>query len=336
MYFAHRNDIFNDAKSVYLVSTPRESACMTGKTAPSVQYCSVNSSQTSEPLMASAPRTDFWVLLEYPYPVSEKALKKNLLADEVNSYLAALQAALPASRVLLTHKQTSKAGLPLSLFLADGREAHAALYEILLNNSMDLLGLDIPAIFTGGAQAHTAIARDTLFLVCTNGKRDACCAKWGLPLYNSLIKHYGDLVWQTSHVGGHRFAPNLICLPHGIYNGRIPLEKASLIADRYMDGRLTLEYYRGLATYPAPVQAAEHHLRLMTGDDRIEAYHLETFSPRGEDRWEISFSGAQDQTRYQIYIESIQTGAEIYESCNTPAERKAVKEFRLLEPIQVG
>ncbi len=95
---------------------------MPGKTMADEQYCSVHSRQVSEPLIASAPRTDFWVLLEYPYPLSAKALKQNQLPDEVNNYLAALQDALPTSRVLLTRKKLSKPGSSPSLVLADGRE----------------------------------------------------------------------------------------------------------------------------------------------------------------------------------------------------------------------
>ena len=309
---------------------------MQPKSITSQQYCSVNSRQMSEPLMASAPRTDYWVLLEYPHPLSAKALKQNQLPDEVNNYLAALQDALPESRVLLTRKKSSKPGSSPSLVLADGREGRAVLYKMYINSYMDLLEVDIPAIFIGSVQAPAAIEKEPIFLVCTNGKRDACCSKWGLPLFNSLVKRYGDLVWQTSHVGGHRFAPNLICLPYGIYYGRVPLEKASWITDLYIDGRLTLDYYRGRAVYPAPVQAAEHFLRLETGEDIIGAYHLKAFSSHAEDQWEVSFSGTQDNTVYEVQIKSSLTGAEIFESCNASSERKPVKEFRLLKPIQAG
>ena len=44
------------------------------------QFCSIHSRQSQEPLIASAPRTDFWILLEYPYPMSAKALRQNQLA----------------------------------------------------------------------------------------------------------------------------------------------------------------------------------------------------------------------------------------------------------------
>ncbi len=127
----------------------------------------------------------------------------------------------------------------------------------------------------------------------------------GTAVIQLFIEHYGDLIWQTSHVGGHRFAPNLICLPHGIFYGRVPPEKASWIADLYMDGRLSLDNYRGAGAYPAPVQAAEHFLRLETGEDGIGAYHLKAFSSLAEDHWEVHFSGTQDHSVYHIQIESV-------------------------------
>lgn len=71
----------------------------------------------------------------------------------------------------------------------------------------------------------TSHVRDVL--VCTHGSHDVCCGRFGYPLYEKLRREYaaaseGKLrVWRTSHIGGHRFAPNLIDLPEGRYWGRM-------------------------------------------------------------------------------------------------------------------
>jgi hypothetical protein len=300
------------------------------------QYCSISSSQAAESLIGSTPRTDFWILLDYPHPNSAKALKENLLPDEVNGYLAAVQESLPDTRVLLISKPPSRSSSNPILILADGREGSARLYKLPLNNYFDLLEVDIPAIFAGDAGVPALAGSEALFLVCTNGKRDACCAKWGVPLFNILQQEYGDMVFQSSHVGGHRFAPNLICLPHGIYYGRVPVLKAGWIAERYLSGHLSLDYYRGLAGYPAAAQAAETFLRIETGDDRLGIYHLERISPLGENRWEVRFSDERNRVAFLVQIESRQTGTAIFENCHSPSEMKPVKEYRLLRPILTG
>ena len=68
-------------------------------------------------------------------------------------------------------------------------------------------------------QQETPDVRD--ILVCTHGSHDVCCATKGYPIYQVLRREYagerggGIRVWRVSHLGGHRFAPNLVDLPQG-------------------------------------------------------------------------------------------------------------------------
>ena len=52
-----------------------------------------------------------------------------------------------------------------------------------------------------------------MWLVCTNGKRDACCARDGLPVARALAALRPDEAWECSHLGGHRFAANVALAP---------------------------------------------------------------------------------------------------------------------------
>ena len=62
-------------------------------------------------------------------------------------------------------------------------------------------------------------------VVCTHGRHDACCGKFGYPVYEGLRREYaepdGFRVWRASHLGGHRFAPTLVDYPEGRYWGRL-------------------------------------------------------------------------------------------------------------------
>ena len=58
--------------------------------------------------------------------------------------------------------------------------------------------------------------RDPLVLVCTNGRHDPCCATFGRPLARVLREGARrDDVWECSHIGGDRFAANIVILPEG-------------------------------------------------------------------------------------------------------------------------
>ena len=90
-------------------------------------------------------------------------------------------------------------------------------------------------------------------LVCTHGSHDVCCGRFGHPLYKELRQEYaaaseGRLrVWRTSHLGGHRFAPNLIDLPEGRYWGRMRPEDLENFVTRNGSASDLREFYRGWA-----------------------------------------------------------------------------------------
>jgi len=133
----------------------------------------------------------------------------------------------------------------------------------------DALELDLDALGRGerlGLEPH----EHALFLVCTHGRRDVCCAERGRPLAESLSRAYPDETWESTHVGGDRFAGNLLAFPHGLYFGRVRPEEGAEVAKAYLDGRLTLEHLRGRSCYPFAIQAGEIALRQREGLDGID------------------------------------------------------------------
>lgn len=89
-----------------------------------------------------------------------------------------------------------------------------------------------------------------MLLVCTNGRRDACCAVRGRPVVLAAYDAAPEAVWEVSHIGGHRFAPTAIHLPSGQTFGRLDeadgaaLARASL-TDVLPDGLFTRAKHRG-------------------------------------------------------------------------------------------
>ncbi len=96
-------------------------------------------------------------------------------------------------------------------------------------------------------------------LVCTHGKRDACCGSLGTRLATALPGlGAGVHVWRTSHTGGHRFAPTALFLPEGTAWAYLDLDRLVGIADRTLDAGEAAGLYRGCTGLDgAEVQAAE-------------------------------------------------------------------------------
>ena len=296
------------------------------KTLPS---CSTLSILEKEQLFGTAPLTQIWVMVEYPNSFGGKALEESNLLDKVKAYLFDIQKTLPASRVLFIRQEKPKDDAGINVFVGLSAFQQPRLYEFHIPKYDDLLTLDIVSLSEGKAELQKNSRQEPLILVCTNGKRDPCCAQWGQQVYFEMAKHSADFVWQTSHVGGHRFAANVICLPHGIYFGRIRPDQADHLISDYRNNRLTLHSYRGRAHYPPEVQVAEYYLVAQTSNLDIDAFHLLKSSPTMPDQWEVSFASSDNGIQYTLVISAHQSAFENYESCSTPNKRAPRLQYQL-------
>jgi hypothetical protein len=81
---------------------------------------------------------------------------------------------------------------------------------------------------------------------------------------------FPDAAWECSHIGGDRFAGNLVAFPHGMYFGRVEAQDGPRVARAYLEGRIVLDRYRGRSCYPMVVQAAEHFVRSAHAFDGVD------------------------------------------------------------------
>jgi hypothetical protein len=153
---------------------------------------------------------------------------------------------------------------PLQVYAGFSGTGGAWLEGRELEDPEELAGLDLEAAGSGRAPGFGVRVTHPVLLVCTHGRHNACCARVGGPLARFLHERFAD-VWETTHVGGDRYAANLVCLPHGLYYGDLDTERALIAATEYRRGRVVLAGYRGRAGLPEPAQAAEHFVRSRTG-----------------------------------------------------------------------
>lgn len=130
-----------------------------------------------------------------------------------------------------------------------------------------------------------------IVLVCTHGGVDPCCARFGRPVAAALADRFGEMVWESSHVGGCRFAANVVCLPAGVSYGLTTPDLAVHQVGELLAGRVVAEGLRGRAGAPAAVQVAEQAVREHTGCWGLDALQVEHVVPDG-DRRRITFVSA--------------------------------------------
>ena len=241
-------------------------------------FCSDLSAAAGEPMAGTAPRTDHWLLVEVRGPWEPDVLDSPGLPPAARAALEGFLSTVPHSRVLFV-RQAARRDLPgVCVFRADGREGSESIVAWELAALEGLPSLDL----AGGGGA--APVDDPLLLVCTHGRRDACCARSGPGVVAALEQEVDpSWVWQSSHLGGHRFAANLVWLPHGIYLGRLDEGEMPALGDAVRAGRIRLAHLRGRASYPPAAQAAAAALYERLGVNFLDAVTFVAAEAGGSD-----------------------------------------------------
>jgi hypothetical protein len=112
------------------------------------------------------------------------------------------------------------------------------------------------------------------YLVCTNGARDPCCAIRGPAVAQALQRELPGQVYECSHLGGHRFAANVLVLPDGLCFGRLDARSAVVLAAELEAGRLPLDHLRGRTALESEQQAAEILVRRELGLKQLDDLRL--------------------------------------------------------------
>jgi hypothetical protein len=222
-------------------------------------FCAEVSLENGESLYATASRVDHWILIEYRGLWGYDALAASGLSTEVKARLSEQRDARRNTKLLFLRRPHRRDHPSLAVYWGSSAGRSPAFYHAEIEAYDELLGLDLTAV-------GRVLLDHPLLVVCTHGKHDRCCARYGRPLYKALEEQAeGDWVWQSSHVGGDRFAGNVVVLPEGLYFGRVEPADAWSLLDEYLAGRADPDHYRGRSTHTFSEQAAEIAIRRMTG-----------------------------------------------------------------------
>lgn len=235
--------------------------------------CAAESEWRGDALAGTASTVRAFLLVENPGPWGVDALRDSRLPARVRDDLAA-RARQTGVRVLLVrrhHRRAPREGFHVFGAYADPGDPWAEAGR--LEHPEELLDLDLAGLAAGRSLDLSPHA-GPLLLTCTHGRHDACCAERGRPVAAALAGAHPELAWECSHIGGDRFAGNLLVLPHGLYYGRLSPQDALAVVAAHRAGRLLLDHLRGRSGWPMPVQAAEVALRRQLGETAVDALRL--------------------------------------------------------------
>ena len=296
---------------------------------PDIVFCNECAREAGERQFASAPRGDVWLLLEYGSSWNAKALPESDLALAIKARLQTWLDVTPNSKFLFIKQRDGLVNGP-RLYAALTREVEPRLYEIRLDSYDDLLTLDLDALAQGDAAFDSALTAEPLLAVCTNGRRDIACSKYGVPVYNALAEQDGVAAWQCTHMGGHRFAGVVVALPSGVCYGYLDADDAPDLAQAVQRGEILLENTRGRSCYDAPAQAADYFLRGITGLLSVDAFRLRAVTPTAPDHWTVRFDVSPEVRTYDVNVRRALSPFTVYES-SADTERKHVPQFHLVD-----
>lgn len=241
--------------------------------------CSLLTRLAAEPLVGhTAPAPQAWLLVEDPGPWGSEAAARNpRLPARLRRAAVDLGVRL---QLIRRHgaRRNDAAGRndPAGTVIAAWVDRTGAWLETATASDPAALAatVDLDALAAGRRPGLGDLASDPVVLVCTHGGVDPCCAKFGRPVTRALAERFGSLVWETTHVGGCRFAANLVGLPAGVAYGHTTPELAVEQVEALLDGRLVPEGLRGHAGVAQAAQVAELAVRRRTGRWELDALTL--------------------------------------------------------------
>ena len=294
--------------------------------------CSVLSTDAGESAYGTAADASSWVCLEQPGPWGRVVASDSHLDPALGGRL---------------DKAVSKAGGRFALIRTPGAHPDDARHPrnrtVLvssvvgagwtlrgqLSDSGQLEALDVGALARGDREqvlaSMPALAPDptTYLLLCTNGRRDVCCAVRGRPVALAAAAARPGQVWETSHTGGHRFAPTGVLLPSGATLARLDADLAVTALDAAAHAQLPAvlhgpEHDRGASGLAAPERAAVSMVRQITGEVGLYLLLADPAERIDETVWRVVVRHV-DGRSWSMTVSRGVLGPDRPESCAKPA-----------------
>jgi hypothetical protein len=214
------------------------------------------------------------------------------------------------------------------VYLAESRAGREWMMSRRLAGPDELVGLAPPS------RDPAWVAEDEpLFLVCTHGRHDPCCALFGRPVAGALCGREPERTWECTHVGGDRFGANVVVLPQGLYLGRVVPGRVDEVVDAVRARRVPVALLRGRSSFSMATQAAQHFARgERAGDGGAASDGFDDLLPIaeaavGEGEWRVTLADGTGSVVVTVRREFSDEPVRL--TCHAP-EPRTFPGFRLL------
>lgn len=298
---------------------------------PAGAGCAAGSIAAGELLAGSAPQAVGWVALEQDGRWGAKALTDSDLDPTLGRAMEERGAACGVRPQLIrtpTMHASGRTDGPRRLLVAHTRPGASWLLEAVVDDPARVLDLDWEAVGAGDRAAvldslpELEPTDEPHLLVCTNAKRDTCCAVLGRPVARDAWSAAPGRVWETTHISGHRFAATTLLLPSGYLHGRLDTENALTVLSDAEVGLVVPEVgaggVRGRSTWSPAGQVAEMEVRRATGEEDMDALDVLAETDTGTDLVEVEV-GHSDGRRWTVRVQRVISATSRAESCGKEA-----------------
>lgn len=274
-----------------------------------------------------------WLLVEQPGPWPADALERYLAEVIDEDRMAKLrEAGLRPLLIRRPGRHARSTDSSRAVFVGSGRPGERWLERIDVADAAELAKVDLEAV-ARGESGHGQAVTSPMLLVCTHGAKDMCCAVRGRPLATALADDYPGLAWEVSHVGGDRWAGNLLVVPDGYLHGQLEPAKAALVAKAAMAGQVHPDYLRGRTTATTSwEQVAEIAVRRHTGFTGVDDV-LAVGARAGDSQDEQTVLVAAHEQRYEVRMRRQRTSSSTGSRC---AERLKLVTHPVIELRRLG
>ncbi|WP_030421426.1 sucrase ferredoxin [Streptomyces sp. SCSIO 75703] len=284
-------------------------------------FCADAAEARGDPLLGTAPYGVVWVLLEYRGGWPADGFDGLGLDPGAKALLYSAAQAVRARILLVRRHGRERPDRPAgprrwAVLHHDRSGAHRQRWGTW-HGDEDL------ARVAGALERPGELGHPPVVLVCAHGRHDACCAVRGRPVVRALSERWPDLVWECTHIGGDRFAANVVVAPDGTYYGRLDARSCLAVVDAHLAGRIGPDHLRGYTDLPPPHQAAVTAVLRRFGPAGRHDYAV-TATTRVGDHWRVRVTGSPPRpAAVDVEVRAHRTPAHRL-TCNGPAKSTAV------------
>ncbi len=290
--------------------------------------CADAARERGDALAGTAPYGSIWVLVEYHGGWPANGFDGLALEPATKARVYAAAQSLRARILLIRRHGRRRPDAPRRWAVLHGEPdgAHRQRWGTW-NRDEDLTAI-ADALVAPGETGHPPV-----LLVCTHGVHDTCCAVRGRPVGRALSERWPELVWECTHVGGDRFAANVLVAPDGVYYGNLDAGTAPTTVEEHLADRIHPAHLRGYTDLPPAQQAALSAVLHRAGPAGRHAYTVQR-ATRDGDRWSLRIAGrAPGLSAYDVDVRSHRTPA-LRLTCNGRAPGSALTyEITRLRPV---